>query len=160
MEFRNHFVAGIVTSSLASIAWKAIHVKAGIELNDPNELLIIFGLCLAGSLIPDLDTQSKPSKIFAFLGSIFCIVSLIVQEPYPALMYSAAFLFIKSFNHRTWTHVWALPVVLVFVGIYFDQWMLIPFAVGIVCHYILDCFGPQKMLPWRVNSWVKPLRLL
>jgi len=154
MNFKGHLRAGLVASALSTVVYS-------LSANDstPDAGAMVFTAVLVGSLVPDLDTNSIPSKITALLGSIFCLWSLITKEPYPALIFATGFLFIKSFNHRTWTHLWSLPTILIAVAVKYNIPLLIPFSVGIMTHYVIDCYGPKKMYPWMVSNWIKPIKI-
>jgi len=153
MNFREHLIAGAIGS--VAIAGTHAAITQSVDL-----FPLISIACLFGSLAPDLDTQSKPSKFVALLLSAFCVYSIIVREPYFALFLSAGFLFIKSFNHRTFTHIWTLPIILCFVAYKTDTFLLYSFSFGLCVHYSVDCLGPKKMYPWRVSNWIKPIKIL
>ena len=161
MDFKIHIRIGSIASAAVTVAYGFIASDFKLPLTtDPDEAALVFILCLAGSLAPDLDTQSKISKIASFALSAFCVFSIITREPYLALLFSAGFLFVKSFNHRTWTHVYTLPLVLSLIALKTGFWQLYPLSLGILTHYFVDCLGPQKMLPWRLSNWIKPIKIL
>lgn len=157
MNYKDHLKYGIVAS--VSLAYIYVYIKSDWKLPlkaDPGETALVFGLCLAGSLSPDLDVQSKPSQIVAFFGSIFCAISLYFREPYPALIFSTIFLFIKSFSHRSWVHTYTLPFVLALFGIFSEIWLIMPFTIGMIVHYR---FG-DKMKVFKKSNWIKSIKIL
>ncbi len=156
MIFRQHLGYGFVASAIASASFA--FAKSGFELPitaDSGDIALVFGLCLAGSLAPDLDTQSTPSRIVAIFGFFFCSLSLFHREPYPALIFATAFIFIKSLSHRGWIHTYTLPLILVVMGIVLQLWMIIPFSLGIIVHF--KCDG---MKVFKKSNWVKSFKIL
>lgn len=147
MDFKNHAKSGVIVSALTTCTYSLV-------LNSPIEPLHIFCYVLAGSLAPDLDTNSKPSKITALFGACFGIWALLNREPYFALTFLTAFAFIKTFNHRTYTHLYTLPAILIFVAIKYSHPWLIPFCIGLLTHYALDCTGKDRLYPWHLRSWL------
>ena len=156
MLFKQHLAFGALVSTAITVGYSLIQ-KPPINQDD---LALMLGACLIGSLAPDLDTNSKSTKIAALALTIFGIWSLVNREPYPGLILLVGFSFIKTFNHRTFTHIYTLPVVLIFVAIKFDVWWLIPFSVGLITHYFCDCVGPNKIFPWKLSSWIKPITII
>ncbi len=153
MNFRDHFQCGII----ASIAASGVYVLAKSVLDaDPEKAALVFAVCLLGSVIVDLDTHSKPSQIIAFFGSIFCALSLFYREPYYALAFATAFIFIKAFNHHSWIHSYSIPLVLSLYGAYSpESWLLIPFSFGYVVHLR---FG-DKLKILKKSNWIKSLKI-
>lgn len=162
MNYKVHMKYGSIASVCVASTYVLLKSDFGSSLTDIilQDAAIIFVFCLIGSLIPDLDTNSKPSKIVAFLGFCFGIWALLNREPYPALIFLTTFSFIKTFNHRTFTHIWTLPLVMIIIGLYFNHWVLFPFSFGLIIHYVVDCFGPKTMNPMKLSNWVKPLKIL
>jgi uncharacterized metal-binding protein len=148
MNFRSHLTGGALASTVLTVGYSFLQ-KPPINQDD---LALMFGACLIGSLAPDLDTQSKPSKFLSIVLTVFGIWSIVNREPYPALFCLTGFAFIKSFNHRTWCHVYSLPLVLTLVSVQFNLWWLIPFSVGLVVHYACD-----KLNPLQFNNWFKKI---
>lgn len=154
MLFKQHLKYGLISSSATTACYSVMTMYNDWHLSVDNHLIVFFAT-LAGSLAPDLDAHSKPSKIVALFGSIFCLAAIYQREPYPALIFATGFLFIKSFSHRTWTHVYSLPLVLTIIAFKMDLWFLIPVSGGLCVHYAVDT------IPfWKLNSWIKPIVLL
>lgn len=154
MLFVDHIRYGFIASVVTTGAYSLIAPQIPELSNNPDSIAVAFGACLAGSLSPDLDTNSKPSKWVAMFGACFGLWALYNREPYFALAFLTAFSFIKTFNHRTYTHLYSLPLILCIVAVKQDIWWLIPFSVGLVCHYFCDCAGPRKLYPWDWHSWI------
>lgn len=151
MNFRSHLTGGASVSTVITIGYSFLQ-KFPI---DQDDLALMFGACLVGSLAPDLDTQSKSSRYVSMFLFLFGVWSLIHQDPYPVVVLLVGFAFIKSMSHRTWCHVYSLPVILTGIALTFDIWWLIPFSIGLVCHYAIDNMNPLKL-----NNWWKPITIL
>lgn len=147
MEFKEHATGGVIVAATATCIYSLI-LKSTIE---PWH---IFGYVLAGSLFPDLDTNSRPSKIAALFGFCLGLWALWNREPYFALIFLTAFAFIKTFNHRTYTHLYTLPAILIYIAIRYSHPWLTMFSIGLLTHYALDCTGKVRMYPWYFRSWV------
>lgn len=152
MLFADHLRYGFIASVATAGAYSLIAPQIPELSNDPDSIAIAFGACLAGSLAPDLDTNSRPSKYFSMFLFLFGLWSIWNRELYPFVIFATAFAFIKSMNHRTFCHIFALPMILSISAVYFSIWWLIPFSVGLICHYICDRLNPLKL-----NNWWKPL---
>ncbi len=152
MLFVDHFRFGFIASVATTGAYSLIAPQIPELSSNPDSIAIAFGACLAGSLAPDLDTQSRPSKYLSFMLFLFGLWSIWEKEPYPFIIFATAFMFIKSMNHRTFCHIFTLPVVLSISAVYFNIWWLIPFSVGLIVHYACD-----KMNPLKLSNWIKQI---
>lgn len=152
MLFKDHLRFGLIASVASAGAYSLIAPKIPELSSDPESIAIAFGACLAGSLAPDLDCQSKPSKYLSFALFLFGLWSIWEKEPYPFIAFAVAFMFIKSFNHRTFCHIYSLPLILSISAAYFNIWWLIPFSAGLIVHYACD-----KMNPLKLSSWFKQI---
>jgi uncharacterized metal-binding protein len=154
MNFRRHLYAGSIASAAVTVGYGLATSDFNLPFTtDPGDAALVFVVCLAGSLAPDLDTHSVPSKITSFLVSIFCAFSIYHKEPYPALIIATALLFIKSLSHRGWVHTYTIALVVGLFGIIPDLWLLIPFAIGMIVHFKTD-----SMLFLKKTNWIKPIK--
>ncbi len=146
-NYQGHLYAGTLTFLLflgALALWFFIPSEI--------ELLILFGICLFASLLPDIDTKSVGQKFFyrlLFIGDIFLIAFQYYKE--------AAFLGLLAMlpvlgKHRGWTHtIWAaflLPLPLLLFPIFLTQgWQWV------------SLFSSVLSTPWpSLPSSIDPLR--
>ena len=93
MDFKAHSRAGIV-ATLISIATTGY-------LTQDKELSVIVGLStFLGSISPDFDTNSIPSRWFARIGFIAILASWYYNRPEIGLAIGAGFMLVKSGKHR------------------------------------------------------------
>jgi len=152
MNYKEHVKGGFLVAAVVTMGTTLL--KQPFRPESGIEAAVIFGLCLFGSLIPDLDTQSKISRFVCFVTAAFCTYSIYYREPYPAIYAATIILYIKSLNHRTWTHVYLVPLILFFVSYKTQTIYFAVFALGVIAHYSLD-----RMNPLKLNNWVKPIKL-
>lgn len=143
MNFPQHLKAGMIGGALTSIAFSTL-------THEPEKLVSIFCLTVLGSLAPDLDTQSKPSKFAAIALTIAGVIALYRKELYPIIYFLIGFSFIKCFNHRSWTHVYLVPLSLFIIGYKTNVIYFIPIGIGVMVHYLID-----KLWPWKLSNWHK-----
>ena len=146
MNFRQHLLAGTATSLIVG----------GITLYMSRDIRVagIFAIVtLAGSLIPDADTGSIPSRIFAWLGVIASIVLIKTGRPLPAAIIGICFMILNLDHHRGFTHKWIVPYACLIVGmipLFFqaNQYLtlLVPFALGVATHLLADRIPPYKII--------------
>lgn len=145
MNFPEHLKAGFAGSI-------AVTCCAVGFTQEPLELLAVFGVTLAGSLAPDLDTQSTPSMAAAAIAFAIGIGGFVFREPYVPLAITTFFCFIKIFSHRTWVHTYTVVAIILFLGIEYNEPITVPFCIGYIIHFVVD-----KIWPWRVSNWIKPI---
>ncbi len=150
MMFKEHAIAGLATGLV--VAGGAYYF-----LPDPR-LGPVFGLiAFAGSLAPDIDTGSIPSRIFAWAGIALSILLLHQNSPEPAAYIGIVYMAFSADKHRGFSHKWILPItcfLIAGVGIYYPDifplfkrlFWLIPFGLGIITHFIIDKIPPTKII--------------
>lgn len=143
MNFNEHLKAGVIGGVVTAVAASYITKK-------PEHLAAVFGLTVAGSLFPDLDTASNPSRITALCLTIFGIVSIYTREPYLALYFMTAFCLVKSFKHRGFSHSYMIPAALIFMSYDFSVPWFAAFGIGCIIHLFID-----KLYPWKLSNWLK-----
>jgi hypothetical protein len=141
MNYKGHLRAGFFGAIAVSVSYSMID-------NEPSRIGFMGGATLIGALAPDLDTDSIPSKITSFIGFAACLISIILKEPYPMLYFSAAFFFVKSFSHRTYTHLYSLPLVMVVLSYYYQSFYFAAFGFGLCVHYFCDSLSVFKPSNW------------
>ncbi len=152
MNYKNHLIFGISTS----IATPAIMNQIGYNLN-PSDIALIIPTVIAGSLFPDCDTQSIPSRIYAILGLITSVFFFIAGMNNFIIPLWLPFIFAKMSKHRGWTHSPLLPLGLILVPwLIFKttisslnyqhiaeltheyRFVFLSFSIGLICHLVLD----------------------
>lgn len=152
MNYKNHLIFGTVTS----IATPIIMNQIGFNLN-MGEIAVIVPVVIAGSLFPDTDTASIPSRMYAILGLITSVFFYIIGMSNFIIPLWLPFIFAKMSHHRGWTHSWYLPaglasmpyMLFVFTvdlprfqhiaKLMFEyRLVFMAFSVGLVCHLLLD----------------------
>lgn len=146
--YRSHLIGGVVAATPLSIIF-------GLQASSFAIFFVWFGLALAGSLFPDIDTKSKGQKWF--YRSMFVILI--------ALLYFRKFDLFSAFalvsviplvvNHRSTFHrFWfVLFVPFCIAGVFafhmpsYSKDAIVAgifFAAGAISHLFLD-FGPKRM---------------
>jgi len=92
---------------------------------------------IAGSLAPDLDCHSIPSRIVSFIGALLTGFLIYSKTYQPAAWIGCIFFIIKAQKHRGLTHSYFLPI-LCLVLFKFDIYPALPFGIGLMVHFILD----------------------
>lgn len=141
MNFKDHLRFGVVGGIVTAAA-------SGFVTQKPEEVAIIFGLTVAGSLFPDLDTASIPSRITAFILTITGLLCIYYRELYPVVYFMWAFCFVKSFKHRGFSHSWFIPAALIGLTLYLELLWFAAFGIGCIIHLVVD-----KIYPWKVKNW-------
>jgi membrane-bound metal-dependent hydrolase YbcI (DUF457 family) len=152
MNYPYHLAAGAIAGLSAPIIMKEI----GISIPEQQQLAI-FPAILLGSIFPDIDTESIPSKIYAAF-SLFCLIIFAIKnKPWHGVILMIPYLAAKISRHRGFTHSFKLvisliliPLVVTLLAIIFPSidWLanllldyyitICCFAAGIVIHKILD----------------------
>lgn len=150
MNFKEHATAGAVVSVPVFFASHYFFQDLNLSV---TLALSVFG----GSLSPDLDTDSTPSKIVGKILFTYLLIALL--EDYTGLKHwllniripawlAVIFLGFKLDAHRGFTHKYTFPLFFTGVMLYTQYLWFGAFALGIVVHYIVD-----KIYPWRLRSW-------
>lgn len=155
MNINGHMKYGLISSSVLSVLSFVFILPSVINS------ALIFISTLAGSLVPDLDISSVPSKwagrilsgIIAFTLTQALIARYIYDlgytlDPYFVLFLALIFTIAKSGKHRGITHMYTIPVALMAFSIELRQITLMVFSIGLIVHYVCD-----SMSPFSLNSW-------
>jgi hypothetical protein len=138
LDFKNHAIAGLATGS--AVAGTSYYFSKNIEIS-----FMMGAVTLAGSLIPDLDTGSIPSRIFAWIGIVLSLYLMYINQSKFAAIIGVAYMAFSAPKHRGLTHKWVLPIACL-IGAYISK-QVWPgaFAAGLVTHFALD-----KIPPWKI----------
>ncbi len=138
MNFRNHAIAGLITGSAATGA--TYYHSKNIQFS-----FAMGAVALAGSLAPDIDTGSVPSRIFAWVGILFSCYLIYIKQTRFAAYIGLIYMVLSSGKHRGLTHKWIIPIVC-FIGSYLSKqaWPG-ALAMGWACHLSVD-----KIPPWKI----------
>ena len=139
MNFKAHLIAG----SIAGIAISAINYYFSKDLKSS---IILGSITLAASLVPDIDTGSIPSRIFAWLGILVSCFLLYFKNPFPAAIIGIVYMAFSSDKHRGFTHKWALPICCFIASYLTKQLWLSAFGLGLIVHYVMDNIPPYKLI--------------
>ena len=143
MNFTEHLKFGLFGGAATAIVLAPV-------VRDPIELAAISGIVVIGSLFPDLDIHSVPSKIAAICVTVLGIWGIIAKEPYIPLYFTTAFCFLKIFNHRTWLHTYLIPAVSFAVAYNIKSIHFFAFGIGLIIHLVSD-----RIWPWKLSNWHK-----
>lgn len=142
MKFREHAIAGLITGS--AVTGASYYFSKNIQVS-----FMMGVVTLAGSLCPDIDAASIPSRIFAWLGIIFSVYFIYINQAVYGACVGIVYMAFNVDHHRGITHKWSMVVVcLIGMYIYKQAWPG-ALAVGLCCHYILD-----KMNPLKPSNWI------
>jgi membrane-bound metal-dependent hydrolase YbcI (DUF457 family) len=152
MNYPYHLAAGTIVGLTAPLILKEV----GISVPDQQQLLI-FPAILLGSIFPDIDTESIPSKIYAAFSLVCLAIFAIRHRPWHGVILMGPYLAAKISRHRGWTHSFKLvfsliliPLVVILLAIIVPSigWLanllldyyitICCFAAGIIVHKILD----------------------
>lgn len=141
MNFPAHAKAGCWTALTAA-------VTSFLVRNDLRFSALAGALCFIGAVLPDLDTESIPSRWAARFGvavSCFCIYT---GKLLPAVIVGLLFFAVKSTAHRSWTHSYFLPCLCIALGVWHGNFLYVAFGIGLICHYVVDSLSPLDSRNW------------
>lgn len=134
MNFYSHAKAGLLAASIMG------GVAAFVN-KDLQTAVYSFTLTFCGSIFPDLDTESIPSRWAARAGLLFTSACIFLDNLFPAAIAGMLFFAIKSGHHRGFTHKYPLPVICILLSFYLGFWdsmLYASFGIGLICHLMLD----------------------
>ena len=144
-NFKGHLIAGTATGIITGgTAWYIT--------KNPIAGLVFAGVTIAGSLAPDIDVGSIPSRIFAWIGIALSALMIYNGRPTIGAYIGIAYMAFSSDKHRGITHKWILPAACFIAGWYgyvtqnSNYLMLVPFGVGLIVHLCLDKIPPYKII--------------
>lgn len=152
MNYPYHLAAGAIVGLSAPIIMNEI----GISIPEQQQLFV-FPAIVLGSIFPDIDTESIPSKIYATFALVCLTVFAIKHRPWHGVILMIPYLAAKISRHRGWTHslkfifsLILIPLIVTLLAIAFPSigWLanllldyyitICCFAAGNVVHKILD----------------------
>jgi hypothetical protein len=169
MNFKQHRNYGLTISLLASIGYCLFYT--GLYLYQSGSLVFswklleyclgLFVICFAGSLAPDLDTDSIPSKWVARILAVYLGIVLFSKQitdsigidyelkwkPVASLIF--IFLIAKIGKHRGISHALFWVPLLMIMSLRTGNHFIGAFAVGLGVHYYCDSINP-----WRLKNWL------
>jgi uncharacterized metal-binding protein len=140
MLFKQHLAAG--TAAGIAIGTATLYLT-----NEPKTAIAAGLITLAGSLAPDLDCHSIPSRILSAVCAVITGLMIYAKNYQVAAWMGLVFFIIKAQKHRGLTHSYFLPITcygLFRLGFY----GAVPFGFGLVIHYILDGMSILSRKNW------------
>ncbi|TWI71138.1 LexA-binding, inner membrane-associated putative hydrolase [Desulfobotulus alkaliphilus] len=112
-------------------------------------MAILMGLCLIGSLTPDVDTDSKGQNLVYSLLILFDLFLIFKGEYKWAAILGFCAMLPAIGHHRGWTHSWwamlviPLPILAAPVYLFHQPWQQVlpyylAFVLGFFSHLLLD----------------------
>ena len=141
MKFSQHAKGGVIAATLTAASQFAI-------VNDWKMAGLSGVLCFIGSIFPDLDTESIPSRWAARLGLVFSLICFYTKNYLPAVIAGSLFFLIKSGSHRGFTHKYFFPAICIGVGIGVGNFLHVSFGVGLIVHFWLDRISIFEWKNW------------
>ena len=136
--FKEHVLAGTVTGVIVGAVTGYYSGSVGFGISNAIFVLI-------GSQLPDIDTVSIPSRIFAWLTIVFSGVMMYLGEHKQAAISGILYAAFSCDKHRGWKHGWPL-IICCFVAAFLSTknilpnyyFLLAPLALGLISHKFLD----------------------
>lgn len=141
MNFVDHSRIGAISS--------AIIATGSLYFYQFEQAVLVGIVVYIGSLFPDLDTDSIPSRWAARLGLAFCCVMLYLEKPYPPAIVGGLFMLLKADKHRGFTHKWWFPLSFIAYGFWSDQHLAIAFGLGLIVHFKVDGINFFEWKNWK-----------
>lgn len=139
MNFKEHLIFG-------SISGAVVLATSFYMSNNIEESLVFCAVTVAGSLVPDIDTGSVPSRIFAWIGIAVSCMFLYHGNSKPAAIIGIIYMLFSSDKHRGFTHKWILPIACLAWAYFFKQTWPVAFGIGLATHYVCDKIPPYKII--------------
>lgn len=138
MNFSDHSRAGLITS--------AVTITGSLFFGQHLEQAILLGAFVyIGSIFPDLDTESIPSRWAARIGLVFFCIMAYLNKPWPAAIAGALFFLVKADKHRGFTHKYWFITAFIVYGLYYHQYLACAFAIGLLVHFRVDRISPFEL---------------
>jgi len=141
MNYKNHAIAGLIAGSVVGTTMEYLDYESKIAMT-------VFVSVLIGSLAPDIDTASIPSRWAARISFVAILVSWRNNFHDVGFLVGAGFTLLKTGKHRGFTHKYSLPAILLVSIIWFDHIAIIGFLGGLIVHYALDSMNPFNLKNW------------
>ena len=142
MNFVDHSRIGAISSAVVATG----SLIYGYQLEQSAVIGIVVYI---GSLFPDLDTDSIPSRWAARLGLAFFCVMAYLNKPWPPAIAGALFFLLKADKHRGFTHKWWFPLGFIAYAIYDVNYTAWAFGVGLIVHLKVDGIKFFEVKNWK-----------
>jgi len=142
MNFPDHSRAGLIASVVVSVA-------SMIFTQDLDSAVLLGFSVYIGSVFPDLDTDSIPSRWAARIGVLFFLIMAYLNKPWPPAIAGALFFLVKADHHRGFTHKYWFPLGFIVCGIYLQQYSACAFGFGLLVHFMIDGISPFALKNWK-----------
>ncbi len=150
--YKGHLGGGLVAY--------AIMLSVASTLVRPTPLVVVewAAFCFAGSLFPDVDTNSHGQKLFARIGLVM-FAALLLKKQFELIAYFSPLLLLpmlvkhRGIFHRLW-FIFGFPALLAYLAIQhvpkYQMAILLDtafFCAGALSHLWLD-YGFRRMFRW------------
>jgi len=142
MNFPDHSRAGLIASAMTA----TVGLFFGQHL---EQAVLTGGFVYIGSIFPDLDTESIPSRWAARIGLVFFCIMAYLDKPWPAAIAGALFFLVKADRHRGFTHKYWFIAVFIAYGLIYEQALACAFGVGLLVHFRIDRISPFELKNWK-----------
>lgn len=141
MNFSQHARDGLTAAALVSVA-------SFVYYKNFDRALLTGLVIFAGSIFPDLDTDSIPSRWAARVGFVSSLILLSLNKPYAPAIAGMMFFLIKSGKHRGFIHKYYLPVFCFVLTARTGNLLYAAFGFGLVIHLWLDRLSIFERKNW------------
>lgn len=131
MNFKDHALIGAATGLVTGACFLVYSGSWPLAI---MQALTVF----LGSLAPDLDTDSIPSRWTARIGFVVACIFMLENKYFPAAIIGSAFMLMKCGKHRGMTHKYYLPFILFGAAAFFSNFLFAAFGIGILVHLKAD----------------------
>lgn len=152
MNFPDHSRAGLITSAVTATGalFFGDSLGAGFETWAQTKQSFLLGLLVyIGSVFPDLDTESIPSRWAARIGLVFFCIMAYLNKPWPSAIAGALFFLVKADKHRGFTHKYWFIAAFIIYGLYYHQYLACAFGLGLLVHFRIDRISPFEWKNWK-----------
>lgn len=141
MNFSSHARAGLTAAAAVSVA-------SFIYFRNFDQAALTGLVLFAGSIFPDLDTDSIPSRWAARIGFVVSLTMLYLRKPFVPALAGMMFFLVKSGRHRGFIHKYCFPVFFLVLGAGTGNVLYAAFGAGLVVHLWLDRISPLDGRRW------------
>jgi len=152
MNFPEHSRAGLKVSAvtIGGCLFFGDSIGAGLETWIQVKQSFVLGCFVyAGSVFPDLDTESIPSRWAARIGLVFFCIMAYLNKPWPAAIAGALFFLVKADKHRGFTHKYWFIAAFIAYGLIYDKFYACAFGIGLLVHFRVDRISPFELKNWK-----------
>lgn len=149
-NYKGHLGGGLVSFALLITAFSLFHIRI------PVPHLFLLGICLFGSLFPDIDTKSKiqihgSRVVFLVFGALILLKKWYLASILGFLLCIPLIVHHRTLTHKTWFIVLVPSICYMLALLYRPLWAIsvvwygIFFVAGAFSHLVLD-YGFKKAL--------------